>query len=76
MSPRRLPPLKPDAVIRALERAGFFVARTRGSHYLLKNADGSRRVTVPFHRKDLRAGTLHAIIRDSGLSMEQFMELL
>ncbi|MBC5825039.1 MAG: hypothetical protein DLM68_17660 [Hyphomicrobiales bacterium] len=49
----RLPALKPKDVLAALQRAGFVVARVRGSHYQLLNPSTKRRVTVPHHTHDL-----------------------
>jgi predicted RNA binding protein YcfA (HicA-like mRNA interferase family) len=70
-------PLRPKRVIRALERAGFFVHRVRGSHYILKhqNKPGVR-VTVPFHNRDLKRQTLKSIIEQTDLTEEEFKELL
>jgi predicted RNA binding protein YcfA (HicA-like mRNA interferase family) len=61
-------------VIRALERGGFYVHHVAGSHYILKK--GAQRVTVPYHGKDLKPRTLASIIEQSGLSAEEFLELL
>lgn len=74
---RRLPALRPQKVIRALERAGFFVHRVSGSHHVLRHVDDSRlRVTVAYHHKDLKPKTLRAIIEQAGLTEEQFIGLL
>lgn len=74
---RRLPVLKPRAVIRALERAGFLVRRVRGSHYQLTHPNDPRlRVTVPVHGKDLRPKTLREIIRQASLTVDEFRDLL
>lgn len=70
----RLPSCTPKDACRALERAGFRLARQRGSHRIYRK--GNDAVTVPSHNKDLKRGTLHAIIRDSGLTVEEFLELL
>ena len=76
MSPR-LPALRPRDVIRALERAGFFVARTSGSHHFMKHPDHPERsVTIASHATDLKPGTLRAIIKQAGLTAEGFLELL
>jgi len=73
----RLPALTARRVIQALERAGFHVARIKGSHHLLKHADNPRlRVTVPYHRGDLDARTLRSIIEQAGLGIEEFVKLL
>ena len=76
---RRIPVVKPKEVLRALQRAGFFIHHTTGSHYILKHSakDKERlRVTVPYHNKDLKRGTLDAIIKEAGYSIEEFIELL
>ncbi len=69
-----LPVVTPREAIRALEKGGFERARQRGSHVILKRED--RRVTVPFHRKDLAKGTLRQIIRDAGMTVDEFVSLL
>ena len=74
---RRLPALKATEVIRALERAGFVVSRTSGSHCRLIHAtDPSRKVTIPVHRGDLARGTLRAIIAQARLTVAEFLSLL
>lgn len=70
----RLPAVKPKMVIRALRRAGFEVHHTTGSHYLMKK--DKLRVSVPYHNKDLKPGTLASIISQAGLSVEEFVDLL
>jgi predicted RNA binding protein YcfA (HicA-like mRNA interferase family) len=57
-------------VIKALERLGFSVTRQSGSH--VRMARGNRRVTVPMHH-DLIIGTLQSILRQAGISVENFM---
>ena len=70
----RLPALTPTKLIRALERAGFIFIRQRGSHRLY--ARGGKMIIIPFHNKDLRKGTLKSIVQQSGLTVEEFIELL
>ena len=71
---RKLPAVKPKMVIRALERYGFFVHHTTGSHYFLKK--GKLRVSIPYHNKDLKPGTLASIIAQADLTVEEFVDLL
>ncbi len=59
----------------ALERAGFVFRRQRGSHMILRRAEPYARVVVPDH-KQIRAGTLHRIITDAGMTVAQFMQLV
>jgi predicted RNA binding protein YcfA (HicA-like mRNA interferase family) len=77
MAPR-LPAANARRTIRALEQAGFVVERTSGSHHLLVHPDDpARSVVVPFHgSKDLKPGTLRSIIRQAGLTVEEFVDLL
>jgi len=70
----KIPIAKPKEVIRALERAGFYFARQKGSHRLFKK--GTLRVTVPYHTKDLIPSTMRRIIEQSGMTMEEFTKLL
>ena len=74
----RLPAVPARDVIRALTRAGFVIDRIVGSHYIMAHPDDPRRaVSVPHHgKKDLKPGTLRAIIRQAGLSVEEFNALL
>lgn len=70
----KLPALKPKRVIRALERSGFYLHHVRGSHYFFRKAE--RNVVIPYHTKDLKPGTLRAIIDQSGLTVDEFLALL
>jgi predicted RNA binding protein YcfA (HicA-like mRNA interferase family) len=73
-----LPACRARDVLRALGNAGFVEKRVSGSHYILVHRDDpARAVTVPYHgSRDLKPGTLRAIIRQAGLSVEAFNELL
>jgi predicted RNA binding protein YcfA (HicA-like mRNA interferase family) len=64
----RLPRLKGKELIRVLLKLGFEVARSRGSHFLLRHADG-RTTTVPVHSGEvLGPGLLNSILRDIEIS--------
>lgn len=78
-----LPTASGRQVVRALERAGFIVERVAGSqHILVDPGDPRRAVTVPVHGgRDLKPGTLQpgtlrAIIRQAGMTIEEFRDLL
>ena len=74
---RALPALSGRAVVAALERAGFEVIRTKGSHHFLRHRyDPSRQTVVPVHRNALPPGTLRAILRQARLSRTQFLDFL
>ncbi len=72
----RLPGLRPRQVMAALERRGFVVIRIAGSHYQLYNERTRRHVTVPHHNRDLPRGTVAAIVKQAGLTREEFLDVL
>jgi predicted RNA binding protein YcfA (HicA-like mRNA interferase family) len=69
-----IPSLSPKEVTSALERLGFTCYRQKGSHKIYVKDD--HQVTVPFHTKDLKKGTLHQIIKGTGVSVEEFLKNL
>jgi predicted RNA binding protein YcfA (HicA-like mRNA interferase family) len=72
----RLPACTSVVVIRALGRAGFFLDHSTGSHQYFRHPTRAGIVTVLFHRKDLKRGTLKSILDQAGLSTEEFLKLL
>jgi predicted RNA binding protein YcfA (HicA-like mRNA interferase family) len=76
MSPH-FPVVKANVCLKALEKAGFYVAHQRGSHARLINLQNPKlRVTIPIHNKDIPQGTLRSILRQAGLQIEEFHKLL
>lgn len=74
---RRLPALKPKDVLQTLKRSGFEVHHVTGSHYILNHREKSGlRVTLPWHNRDLKRGTLRSIIEQAGYTTDEFAELL
>jgi predicted RNA binding protein YcfA (HicA-like mRNA interferase family) len=70
----RLPRLKGKEIIRILERVGFRIVRTRGSHTFLKHSDG-RATVVPIHAGEtIGPGLLRAILRDVEMSVDDLVE--
>jgi len=71
------PSLKPNQVIRKLRKAGFvFDRHAKGSHEIWYNPSTRRRTVVPNHPgRDIPKGTLRAIIREAGLTIEEFNQL-
>lgn len=70
-----LPALTGRECVKALQRVGFYLKRQEGSHMILRRDDPFCQVVVPDH-KELDRGTLRAIIRQSGLTVEAFLNLL
>ncbi len=74
----KLPALSGDQVIKALQKAGFTISRQRGSHVQMRREEPppARTVPVPSGKKSLPRGTLGAILRQAGLTREEFLDLL
>jgi predicted RNA binding protein YcfA (HicA-like mRNA interferase family) len=58
-----------------LERIGFVVERTRGSHCFLRHLDG-RATVVPLRTRSLGLGLLRKIMSDCGIKPQQLAEIL
>jgi predicted RNA binding protein YcfA (HicA-like mRNA interferase family) len=72
------PSINAARLIRALQRAGFFVHHTTGSHYVLKHPDRPAvRLVVPHHGStDIKRGILRSILRQTGLTVDELNRLL
>jgi predicted RNA binding protein YcfA (HicA-like mRNA interferase family) len=71
----KLPRVSGRECARVLEQSGFYLKRQEGSHMILRCDDPFAQVVVPDH-KELDRGTLRAIIRQAGLSVDEFVKLL
>lgn len=72
----RLPVVSGRDAVKAFQRAGYSVDRQKGSHIQLRqNTAPHRRLTVPDHGV-LARGLLRALIRDAGLTVDEFQALL
>ena len=69
----RLPQISGPQLVRALERLGFTVRRQHGSHIILRRDDPFAQTVVPNHRQ-IDRGTLRAILRQTGISVEDLSE--
>lgn len=61
-------------VLARLQRAGFVVRRQSGSHVVLRHSDG-RQTYVAMHTKDVPAGTFRSILKQAGLTEDEFRQL-
>jgi predicted RNA binding protein YcfA (HicA-like mRNA interferase family) len=68
----KLPGVNHLEVVRALQKAGFRIAR-EGKHIVM--TDGTRIITIPRHNP-VNALTMGGIVRDAGLTLPQFRKLL
>jgi predicted RNA binding protein YcfA (HicA-like mRNA interferase family) len=71
----KLPVVSGAQAVRALERDGWVVARRESSHLTMKKRRRPFLLTVPV-AKELDRGLLRRLIRDAGLSVERFRQLL
>ncbi len=70
----QLPVVFGDEFVRAMEDFGFVFVRMRGSHMVMKHPRGTT-LSVPRHR-ELRRGTLVALLRYAGISRNEFLQHL
>ena len=66
----KLPPMTAREDETILERAGFVVVRQTGHRIWRK---GEWTAVVPAHRGDLKTATLRSIVKESGMSVEEFL---
>lgn len=73
----KLPRLSGKEVIKLLSKADFTLVRQKGSHIIMKKqtSEEIRTVVVPNH-KEIDTGTLVEIIRQAGLTRDEFLNLL
>ena len=67
--------LRPTVPVHALEKAGFGLKRQHGSHLIVRRDDPFAQVVIPDYR-ELDRKTLCAIIRQAGLTVDEFSSLL
>jgi predicted RNA binding protein YcfA (HicA-like mRNA interferase family) len=73
----RLPRITGKDTVKALQRAGFAIVRTHGSHHYLYHKGKDALVTVPVHAgRTLAPKTLRSILKQADLTVEQLTELL
>ncbi len=72
----KLPVLSGQEVIKKLAGCGYQAVRQKGSHVRLRNSANTlaKPLTVPLH-PEIKAGLLRQIIKDAGLTIEEFINL-
>lgn len=70
-----LPVISGTDAVRAFSQAGWVAVRQRGSHIIMVKDGSIASLSVPDHR-ELARGTLRSLIRDAGLTVGEFIELL
>jgi predicted RNA binding protein YcfA (HicA-like mRNA interferase family) len=71
----KLPRVSGRECAKALAKVGFSLRRQEGSHMILRREGPFAQVVVPDHR-ELDRGTLRAILRQAGMDVSEFLELL
>jgi len=71
----KLPQLSGSECVKAFEKAGFRIARQKGSHIIMRRDDPFAQVVVPSH-DTIDKGTLRGIIRQAGMTVDEFLDLL
>ena len=71
----QLPVLSGGEVRKVFEKAGWECVRQRGSHMVMVKEGHIATLSVPNH-KTVAKGTLRSLIRSSGLTVDQFLELI
>ncbi len=71
----KLPVISGAEAVRAFQRAGWRVDRQRGSHVVMLQEGHTASLSIPQH-PELAPGTLRALIRGAGMTVEQFVALL
>ena len=71
----KLPDISGKVCIKALVKIGYYQKRQEGSHIILRKDDPFSQIVVPNH-KNVAKGTLRTIIKNAGLTVDQFVNLL
>jgi len=72
----RLPICTPDKIERVLRKLDFIEDRQHGSHKVFVRNSDNRTVVIPWHNRDLKRGTVHAIIKGTGLTVDEFFKMM
>jgi len=72
----KLPAVRPREIIKFLERSGFLLDHTSGSHFIYYHPLSKRRAVVLQHNRDIPKGTLMSLLREAGFSREELLKFL
>ncbi|MFH1575387.1 MAG: type II toxin-antitoxin system HicA family toxin [Candidatus Nealsonbacteria bacterium] len=72
----KTPVVTSKRLIKMLRSLGFREDHVAGSHFIFHHPQTKKRAVVPRHLKDLPKGTLMSILREAGISKEEFGSLL
>jgi predicted RNA binding protein YcfA (HicA-like mRNA interferase family) len=73
----KLPQVKGDRLVKVLQKKGWYIDRTRGSHTIMRNDDKpSIKIVVPIHTRPIKPGTISNILKKAEISREELEDLL
>ncbi len=72
----RLPQMTPREMIRAIERLGFRLVRSSGSHQSFWNPVTKRMTVIAMHSAELKRGAMFGILKQAGISEEELRRVL
>jgi predicted RNA binding protein YcfA (HicA-like mRNA interferase family) len=73
----KLPQVKGNRLVEALQRKGWYIDRARGSHTIMRNDDKpNTKIVVPIHTSPIKPGTLHNILKKAEISIQELADLL
>ena len=73
----KLPLISSDKLLRILSKKGFSITRQKGSHISLhKRGEGKILLVVVPRRRQIKKGTLISILRQAGLTRDEFLDLI
>ena len=73
----KLPQVKGNRLVKALQREGWYIDRTRGSHTIMRNDDKPDiKIVVPIHTSPIKPGTLSNILKKAEITIQELEGLL
>jgi predicted RNA binding protein YcfA (HicA-like mRNA interferase family) len=73
----KLPQVKENRFVKALQKKGWYIDRSRGSHAIMRNDDKpGTKIVVPVHTSPVKPGTLSNILKKAEISKEELEDLL
>ena len=73
----KLPQVKGNRLVKALQKKGWYTDRSRGSHTIMRNDDRpGTKIVIPIHASPVKPGTLSNILRKAEISREELEDLL
>jgi len=73
----KLPQVKGNRLVKTLQKKGWYIDRTRGSHTIMRNdARPNTKIVVPIHTSPIKPGTLSNILKKAEISREELEGLL